>query len=440
MMAKKRRRGNGEGAIYKGSDGRWRATVDLGWVGGKRQRKYLSGRTRAEVADRLRTLHRQQEDGVKIVIGDKPLTVEQWLTHWVDHIAPGRVRPSTLATYRGYVRNRITPVLGRHRLDRLEPEHVEAWRNGLLDAGLAAATVLQCFRILSRALKVAVQRGKVTRNVCTLVDAPSVDRDEVQPLTAGQARQVLTLAVTRPNGARWSVALALGLRQGEALGLPWDAVDLDAGTLTVRQALQRRPWQHGCADDPCKRKRGGNCPKRHGGGFVIVRPKSRAGRRTITLPSPLVTALRAHREHQDAERDTAGDLWKNEHGLVFTRPDGHPIDPAADWREWKALAKDAGVAAARLHDARHTAASLLLAQGVPARVAMEILGHSQIGLTLGTYSHVAPELRTDAATRMGEALWGSDNTPTAGEPGNSDSANGEQADDREADEGDQTPT
>ncbi|WP_242606942.1 site-specific integrase [Protofrankia symbiont of Coriaria ruscifolia] len=249
-MAKKRRRGHGEGAIYKGSDGRWRATVDLGWVGGKRQRKYLSGRTRAEVADKLRALHRQQEDGVKIVIGDKPLTVEQWLTHWVDHIAPGRVRPSTLAGYHGYVRNRIIPVLGRHRLDRLEPEHVEAWRNELLAAGLAAATVLQCFRILSRALKVAVQRGKVTRNVCTLVDAPSVHRDEVQPLAAGQARQVLTLAATRPNEARWSVALAIGLRQGEALGLPWDAVDLDAGTLTVRQALQRRPWQHGCADDP----------------------------------------------------------------------------------------------------------------------------------------------------------------------------------------------
>jgi integrase len=427
-MVRARRRGNGEGAIYKGSDGRWRATVDLGWVGGKRRRKYLSGRTRAEVAEKLRILHRQQEDGAKIIIGDKPLTVEQWLTHWVEHIAPGRVRPSTLATYHGYVRNRITPVLGRHRLDRLEPEHVEAWRNGLLAAGLAAATVLQCLRVLSRALKVAVQRGRVSRNVCTLVDAPPVHRDEVQPLTAGQTRHVLALAVTRRNGVRWSVALALGLRQGEALGLPWDAVDVDAGTVTVRQALQRRPWQHGCADKPCGRKRGGNCPKRHGGGFVIVRPKSRAGRRTIALPAPLVTALRVHRECQEVERGTAGNLWNNEHGLVFTRPDGRPIDPAADWREWKALATDAGVAAARLHDARHTAASLLLAHGVPARVAMEILGHSQIGLTLGTYSHVAPELRTDAAARMSEALWGSDSTPTAGEPGDGTSADGDQDD------------
>ncbi|WP_242606950.1 tyrosine-type recombinase/integrase [Protofrankia symbiont of Coriaria ruscifolia] len=160
----------------------------------------------------------------------------------------------------------------------------------------------------------------------------------------------------------------------------------------------------------------------------------------MTLPPPLVTVLRTHRKHQDAEQDTAGDLWNNEHGLVFTRPDGRPIDPAADWREWKALAKAAGVAAARLHDARHTAASLLLAQGVPARVAMEILGHSQISLTLGTYSHVAPELRTDAAARMGEALWGSDDKPTADEPDNGDPTNDDQADDRKPDEEDQSAT
>ncbi len=178
---------------------------------------------------------------------------------------------------------------------------------------------------------------------------------------------------------------------------------MDAGTVTVRQALQRRPWQHGCGDDPCGRKRGGNCPKRHGGGFVIVRPKSRAGRRTITLPPPLVTALRAHRERQDADRATAGNLWDNKHGLVFTRTDGHPIDPAADWREWKTLAKAAGVAAARLHDARHTAASLLLAQGVPARVAMEILGHSQIGLTLGTYSNSRELHQTGEKPQVGSS-------------------------------------
>jgi integrase len=173
------------------------------------------------------------------------------------------------------------------------------------------------------------------------------------------------------------------LRQGEALGLAWNAVDLDVGTLTMRQALQRQP----------------------GNGLVPVQPKSRAGRRTIALPGPLRDALRAHRTAQLAERLAAGSLWQD-NGLVFCQVDGRPIGPCNDHRAWRALLADAGVRQARLHDARHTAATLLLQQGVPARVAMEILGHSQISLTLGTYSHVVPEVAEDAARRMGEALWG----------------------------------
>jgi integrase len=228
-----------------------------------------------------------------------------------------------------------------------------------------------------------MQRGRVARNVCSLVDAPSVSREEVQPLTSADARQVLSAAVGRRNGARWSVALALGLRQGEALGLPWDAVDLDAGSLTVRQALQRQP----------------------GMGLVFVEPKSRAGRRTIALPRPLVDGLRQHRAAQLEERLRAGSEW-HDHGLVFAQENGRPIDPSADYRAWRSLLADAGVRPARLHDARHTAASLLMLQGVPARVVMDVLGHSQISLTLGTYSHVVPELARDAADRMGESLWG----------------------------------
>jgi integrase len=411
MAARKGRRGAGEGAIYKDASGRWRATADLGRKDGKRQRKYLSGRTRAEVAEKLRKLRRQQEDGVVVAVtsGKKPPTVGQWLTFWVEHIAPARVRPSTLDGYRSKVNHRLIPALGGYKLEALQPETVEAWRDELLAEGLAAATVRQCFRILSRALKVAVQRGKVARNVCALVDAPSVQRDEIQPLTAQQARQVLKVAAGDVNPARWSVALSLGLRQGEALGLAWEAVDLDRGTLTVRQALQRRPWQHGCGDEPCGKKRAGSCPNRvGGGGLLLTAPKSRAGRRTITLPRPLVRALREQLDRQQKAAEQAGDMWKNEWNLVFTRPNGRPIDPARDWATWKRLLEQAGVPHARLHDARHTAATLLLAQGTPARVAMEILGHSQISLTLDTYSHVVPEMQRDAADRIGQTLWDDD--------------------------------
>jgi integrase len=337
------------------------------------------------VAARLRVAIRSRDEGRDLIAEGRAPTVAVRLEYWLDNVAAGRVRPSTLDTYRAYVRHRVIQGLGRHRLDRLAPEHVEAFYAGLLAEGLAPATVLQIHRILSRALKVAMQRGKVHRNVATLVDAPSVSRPEVQPLTAEECRAVLALAAGRRNAARWSVALALGLRQGEALGLMWDAVDLEAGTITVRQALQRR----------------------RGGGLVLVPPKSRAGRRTVPLPSPLRAALLAHRLVQLGEREVAGSMWV-ETGLVFATATGKPVDPRADHREWKELLAAAGVRPARLHDARHTAATLLLMQGVPARVVMEILGHSQITLTLGTYSHVAPEVSRSAMDRLSPVLWDED--------------------------------
>jgi integrase len=218
-----------------------------------------------------------------------------------------------------------------------------------------------------------------------LVDAPSVIRAEVVPLTSDDARAVLRAAEGTRNGARWSVALALGLRQGEALGLPWDAVDLDAGTLRVRQALQRQK----------------------GKGLVIVEPKSAAGKRTVTLPRPLLDALRQHRTAQLEERLAAANVWQD-HGLVFAQPNGRPLDPRSDHRAWRALLTAAGVRPTKLHDARHTAATVMLTMGVPARAVMQILGHSQISLTLGTYSHVMPELAQDAADRVAEALWGTE--------------------------------
>lgn len=378
-----RRAASGESSIYRDEDGRWHGYVSMGLKeNGRRDRRHVSGAKRADVVAKVRELEQKRDAGVAGAAGKAP-TVRQWLDHWLETIAARKVRPSTLVRYRQLVTNQLGPGIGHHRLDRLQPEHVEKLYNDLQDRGLAAATVVQAHRVLSRALKVAMQRGKVARNVCTLVDAPSVEREEIRPLSGQDARRVLDAARGRRNAARWSVALALGLRQGEALGLAWAAIDLDAGSLAVRQALQRQP----------------------GKGLVFVQPKSRAGRRVIALPGPLRDALRSHRAAQAAERMAAGSVW-DDHDLVFCQENGRPLDPRSDHRAWRALLAAAKVPPARLHDARHTAASLLLQQGVPARVAMEILGHSQISLTLGTYSHVGAELAEDAARRMGEALWG----------------------------------
>ncbi len=305
------RRGEGEGSIYQDAAGRWRGFVDLGYAGGKRRRKYVSGDTRREVAAGIRAATQARDAGL-IVSTERTPTLGEWLTFWLDTIAAARVRPSTLAAYRGYVRNHIAPALGHHRLDKLQPEHLETFYRERTRQGLSPTTVLHMHRILSRALKIAMRRGRVPRNVATLVDAPSVRRTEIQPLTAAEVRRVLVAAAGRRNAARWSVALSLGLRQGEALGLAWCDIDLDRSTLTVRQALQRQP----------------------GGGLVLVPPKSTAGRRTVVLPAPLAASLRTHRAAQNIERLTAGSLWIDS-GLVFTTPLGTPLDPRNDYRAWR---------------------------------------------------------------------------------------------------------
>jgi len=379
----KARNASGESSIHQTADGRWHGYVSMGVKdAGARDRRHVSGQRRADVVTKVRALEGKRDAGTGGAAGKAP-TVAGWLEHWLTHIAARKVRASTLQSYESKVRVRIVPLIGHHRLDRLQPEHVEAMFASLEADGLAPATVLQCQRILSRALKVAVQRGKVARNVCTLVDAPTLSRTEVVPFTTTEARRVLDAATGERNAARWSVALALGLRQGEALGLRWSDLDLDTPALTVRRALQRQ----------------------RGKGLVFVEPKSLAGRRALALPAPMVDALRAHRTAQLEERILAGSLW-DDGDLIFAQVNGRPIDPRADWSAWKALLVRAGVRDARLHDARHTAATLLLTQGVSARVAMQILGHSQISLTLGTYSHVMPELAEDAAARVGDALWG----------------------------------
>jgi integrase len=184
--------------------------------------------------------------------------------------------------------------------------------------------------------------------------------------------------------ARWLVGLALGLRQGEALGLRWEDVDLDAQVLRVRRALQRR--------------RGG------GGGLVLTEPKTQRSKRTIPLPDQLAAALEDHRQRQAKERAVAGSLWQDSE-YVFTTPTGTPVGPRNDFRQFRKLLARAGLPPVRLHDLRHTAASLLLAQHVPARVVIELLGDSQIALTMNTYSHVAPEVSREAAELMARALW-----------------------------------
>jgi integrase len=412
----KRRRTNGEGAVYQTKDGRWRATLDLGWEHGKRQRKYLSGATKAAVSRAVREALAQVESGVPLTRDGAGPTVEEWLWYWHDNIQARRVREATLSAQEVIIRRHLVPYLGRVRLRELTPEQVESLLVRLEGPTFNSTSVLKVHRCLSRSLVVAMQRGLVNRNVCTLIDAPTPRSQEVEPLTREEARRLLAAAGSRRNAARWILALATGLRQGEALALAWPHVDLEAGTMAIRQSMTRARYAHGCGRPTTCGKRPVDCPRRTGHGPELADVKSRAGRRVVTLPQPLVDALRAHRTAQLEERLAAGSSWWTEPAapkgmswdLVFRQPDGKPIGHKLDHAAWKALLVDADVRDARLHDARHTAASLLLLLKVPARVVMDILGHSSYQLTMNTYSHVAAELNSEAAQLMAGALWDED--------------------------------
>jgi integrase len=378
-----RSRASGESSIFKGEDGRWHGFVSMGKKdNGRRDRRHVSGAKRADVVAKVRAIETKRDAGMVEAPGRAP-TVGEWLDHWLDHIAARKVRARTLESYRSTVRLHLRPGVGHHRLDRLQPEHLERLYANLADKGLSPASILRAHRVLSRALKVASQRGKVARNVATLVDPPVVKRPgTAMPLSAQEVRRVMAAAQAHRNAARWTVAMAVGLRQSEALALRWADVDLEHATLTVRRGVHRV----------------------RGHGLVYEEPKADRSRRTLALPTPLVEALRAHRAAQLEERLAAGAEWADL-DLIFAQPNGKAIERKSDWRAWKALLQEAGVRDVRLHDGRHTAATLLLSEGVHPRVVMEVLGHAQMRTTTDTYSHVMPALGRDAADRMGRALW-----------------------------------
>lgn len=439
------RKPNGRSSIYQGSDGLWHGWVLMGVKDdGSPDRRHRQGKTEAIVTRKVRELEAKRDAGKTDKPGRAP-TVETWMADYLDNVAARTLAPNTLTSYWSDTRNWIIPNLGKHRLDRLLPEHLDKLYTRMHQAGKKPSHVLKVHRILSRALEVAVRRDKVGRNVAKLVDAPGAPETEVVPFTAEETRRLITTAQTRRNGDRWTVGLALGLRQGEALGLRWSYLDLDAGNVRVWWQLSRLTWRHGCDDiiectrdkhkRPCppkdcpkaKRRSGrphkcvtadaknlcpkdcrrhaSTCPKRHGGGLVFRAPKGKS-KRTIPLPPELVPILKAHREWQDAERDRAANIWED-HDLVFCQPNGKPIDPRDDWDDWDELLDAAGLRHARIHDGRHTAGTLLIEQGVHPRVVQEILGHSDLRL-VQRYTHVASPMAQDGMRQIGRALWGSE--------------------------------
>ncbi|WP_439675754.1 tyrosine-type recombinase/integrase [Embleya sp. MST-111070] len=406
-MTAKKRRPNGASTIYQDKEGTWHGRVTVGTKDdGSPDRRHVRGQTQGVVIDKVRKLENLRDAG-NVPKPGKPWTVKLWLTHWVEHISAPSVGVNTIAGYRVAVYHHLIPGLGAHRLDKLTPEHLERFYAKMEKNGSAPATAHQAHRTIRTALNVAVRRGHLARNPASLANAPRLNDDEdteVEPYSVEEIGRILHIAKQQRNGARWAIALALGLRQGEALGLQWAHVDLDNGLMRVRRNRLRPKYRHGCGDaEPCGRKHAGYCPER-----VPIRPetkgtKSRAGRRVIAIPDALLAILKQHKEEQERERDKAAQLW-HDGGWVFATEVGQPTNPRTDYSHWKRLLTTAGVRDGRLHDARHTAATVLLLLRVPGRVVMAIMGWSSEAM-LRRYQHAIEPILKDAARQVDGLLW-----------------------------------
>lgn len=379
------RRGNGEGTIrHDTARGRWEGRVMVGVDDdGRPVRRKVTGRTRGEVVARIRELVAAADAGRTPAPRD--LTVGRFLDTWLADVLPGTVARSTEANYRHVVALYIKPKLGRRRLRTLTARDVAVMAAELEADGLAPNTRRLARAVLRRALRWAEAEGFVERNVAALAPGVRIPAPDTDTLSVADARTFLAHLAGHRMEAAYSVALALGLRRGELLGLAWTDLDLDGARLTVRRAL-----------------------KRVGGGLVLEEPKTRTSRRTVVLPPGLVAALRRHRAAQAAERLAAGELWEPTPlgaDLVFRTAIGGAIDPDNFRTLTYRLTEAAGIGRWSPHALRHAAATMLLAQGVPLKTISETLGHSSIRVTADVYAHLADEARAAAADAAEAALW-----------------------------------
>lgn len=358
-------------------------------------------KSKATVITKVRALERLRDE-LRVPKVGRAWKVEKWLLHWLEEISRPNIRDSSYLAYRAAISKHLLPSLGSIRLDQLSPETIEAVYRRMIDAGAKPATAHQAHRTLRAALGEAERRGHIARNPAQLVRPPRIQLEPVEPFSLDEVQRVLAAARDSRNGARWAIALALGLRQGEALALRWDDLDLKAKTLRVRATRLRPVYEHGC-DGRCG-KTAGHCPVRRQRNGPTGATKSSAGNRVFGLPDEIIALIESHRRAQIAERLSAGSLWE-EGGWVFASRLGRPIIPNTDYLEWKALLQRAGVRHARLHDARHTAATVLLVLGVPERTVMSIMGWSSTSMT-ARYQHVTDPIRREVANRIGGLLFG----------------------------------
>ncbi len=368
----------------------WAYVVDTGHVGGKRRQQSKSGfATKAEASTALANVQVSVSQGThvepaRVTVGQ--FLLERWLP-----AAGATVRPTTLLNYEVHVRRHVIPHIGEVRLQLLTGADLNRLYAGLTESGrvdgrggLAATTVHHVHATIHRALRDAVRWGLLVRNPADAADPPrrsTSDVSELRTWTAKELSSFLSLTEGDRLHTAWVVLGTTGLRRGELLGLKWTDIDLDGGQLSVRRALVAVGYE-----------------------TRISEPKTRRGRRVVSLDQVTVSALRNHRKQQLEERMAWGPAWHDTE-FVFTREDGTLNHPSRLSKQFEKLVDQSGLPRIRLHDLRHTHATLALMAGIHPKVVSERLGHANVSITLDTYSHAIPAMQADAAERIAALVF-----------------------------------
>lgn len=370
-MAK--RRGNKEGTIYQKANGAWRAQVSLGG-----QRLSFTGKSRAECQAWLKEITRQIDQGLTFEGADTNL--KEFLEAWLVSASATRAK-GTVERYRWLIEHEISPILGGYKLKDIKPDLLQNYYDIRLKKGRSTDMVRSAHKVLSVAFTHAVQLGMIGRNPCKSTTPPKVDQKEMQILDENQIQILLSNALRKKDQyfPLYYLAIHTGMRQAELVGLKWEDIDWGKKNLQVKRQIVR--YQNGS--------------------YAITKPKSKSGLRSISLGDQAIEVLRNHEKRVWVLRKRPG--W-HEMDLVFPTKSGTPIQGCNIRRSFRNLVKVSKLPKVRFHDLRHTAASLMLNNGVPVLAVSQRLGHAKASITLDVYGHLLPGKQEEVAKLMDEIL------------------------------------
>jgi integrase len=372
------RRGNNEGTISKRVDGRWEARVSL--PNGKR--KCFYGKTREEVRKQMQEALHDAQKGV--LPADGRQTVKQYLEYWLDlRKQTQKIGISTVRTYYYHI-HRILPHIGQTLMMKLSAQQIQRMYLTMLGEGIASTTLFYTHNMLRAAMNDAVRQGVIQKSVLVAVTAPKNSNKEMQVLRPDQVQIFIKGIQGHRDEALYNLVLSTGLRAGEVFALQWHDIDFERRILTVRQG-----WHQEMK------------------GYSMSLPKTPHSRRTIALSQRVIQLLLKHREQQEKEKEMVGERWQKEYNLIFpSTVGGRMMLERVCSYHLRPLLRNLGLPEIRFHDLRHTAATLLLGQGVNVKVVSEMLGHANVTTTLRTYAHVLPHMQEHAVQIMEDILTG----------------------------------